>query len=665
MTCYKNIVYGPDFTVDVNGVVTGSNTANVIIPATGKSKLNIVPVLAEDNVQVAYYRYTLTFESLIYSANAVLTDIELEIRRIETILSTPGLKLSIFPVGLGYLPVVNSTGFPDLTGGPFPEDISVTPIASNEGIIVSGTFRFDISHCSPYIDKQLVQYTSGIEYQIDEEGNISFTVDTTYQARSPITNKDVVKNMGAEISKNVGKVFVGFKRKTKLSFSRDQRIARIKTELSEIRSDAAFAPYTKHIDFDDEIDGSLWGGEGLFDTGGFYKWQRSMSCTITLPQRTNKIWAWYVFRQLFVHRLKGIKSYNKANAEPDIVPTTNQVAEAATNAKKKAWYLLTHFRIKNPLFSRSITFELQYLMTMPLNDILANKCNIFTTVRHNIAPEFDDLDPPAEIPGSDLQIYDPNTTDNRDLTDEWDYWTRVESKLLTGMHDYVTSGPIVYAQCALSPSDPIPSKLSIGASVNKYGEQEPLPDSGTKNVKELTGVYNEPQKSWLKYDNDTQIIQTNNNEQVDYIQNTPLDNYQSAESQAPVAASQGFQINHETSGEADSFVLPETVVFGTATNKIRMKGHAVRVGHKIPCPALVSYNNSPVERIGTSRFSHKVIGTSSMLVIDPNDPEDPPVLVPIPIYLAMWDVTYAVNSNIRHTDILAKIKSSGSPAIYS
>lgn len=587
-----------------------------------------------------------------------------EIRRIRTILSTPSLRLSIFPVGLGRLPIVNSAALPDLTGGPFPENIKVSPVASNEAIMVSGSFRFDISHCSPYIARDLVQYNSGIEYAIDEEGNISFTVDTTFQSRTPIINKTYVNYMGADISKQIGSVFAGFKRKTKLSFSRDQRIARIKTELREIPSDAAFAPRTKHIEFDDEIEGSLFGGDADFATGGFYKWQRNMTCTITLPHRLNKIWAWYVFRQLFLHRLKGIRAHAKANAKADVQPTPNQVAEVATDEKKKSWYLLTHFKIKNPLFSRSITFESQYLMAMTLSDILANKCNIFTTVRHNIAPEFDDQDPPQEVPNSDLFLYDPNATDNRDLSDEWDYWNRAEEKSLKGVYNYVNSGPITYAQCSISANEIIPSKMRINTSKDKFGEQEP-PVSSERYFKEVTGMYNEPQKSWLKYDNATEIIQTNNNEQVDYIQNAPIENYQSLASTAPVSASQGFQINHEVSGAEDISALPETVVFGTATNKIRMKGHAIRIGYQIPCPALVAYNGVAVERIGTARFSHKTLNTSAIILVeDPDNPLAPPQEVPMPMYLAMWDVTYAINQNIRTNDILGKILSSGSPSVY-
>ena len=88
MTCYKNIGYGPSIVRDVDGVLAGDNLTNVVLPATGKSKLIVVPVLAEDNVQIAYYHYELQFESLIYSSNLVLADTELEIQRLKNILST-------------------------------------------------------------------------------------------------------------------------------------------------------------------------------------------------------------------------------------------------------------------------------------------------------------------------------------------------------------------------------------------------------------------------------------------------------------------------------------------------------------------------------------------------------------------------------------------------
>jgi hypothetical protein len=655
MTCYKNIGYGPTLTVDGNGTITSDPSVNVTIPATGKSKLTIVPVLAEDNVQISHYHYELRFESLIYSANQILVDMELEIKRIKTILTTPGLRLNISPVGLGALPVINGIGgIPDLTGGPFCDALEITPIASNNAILISGIFRFDISHCSPYIAKDLVQYTSGIEYQVDEEGNISFTVETMFQSRVPILDTTIIKTLGAEISRTAGKVFVGFKRKTKLAFTRDQRIARIRTELTEIPSDAAFAPLTKHIDFTDDMESTL-ADQGEFGVGGFYKWQRSMLCTITLPQRVNKIWAWYVFRNLFLHRLKGTKAFIKAPAGLDVVPTTGQAAEQAEDNKKKSWYLLTKFKISNPLFSRTISFEVEYLYTMTLSGVLNGSANIFATVRHNMVNNVDGAVPV-------IDILDPNVTENKQLSLEWEYWNSWEDKSLTGIYDFLDTGPIVYAQCAIGSENTIPTKMGIRSTKDSFGEQDPTPGSENK-LKETTGLYKEATKSWLSYSNKFEIIQSNNNEQVDYVQTVAAATYQAQETESPTAASVGFQLNSETSGNGDGYALPSTVTFGSTTNKVRMKGYAIRVGYKIPCPAVISVGGQPVSRIGESRYEHQTLAVSSVLgpALDGTNDET----TNMPVYLAMWDVTYAVNTNVRYEDILSQIKSSGNPGIYT
>lgn len=662
MTCYKNIGYGPTLTVDSNGTITSDTTVNVTIPATGKSRLSIVPVLAEDNVQISHYHYELKFESLIYSANQILVDMELEINRIKKILTTPGLRLNISPVGLGALPVINGVGgIPDLTGGPFLDNLEIAPIASNNAILISGIFRFDISHCSPYIFKNLVQYTSGIEYEVDEEGNINFIVETMYQSSIPISNALMVtlKTLGNEISKTTGKIFVGFKRKTKIAFTRDQRIARIRTELSEIPSDAAFAPYTKHIDFTDDMESTLM-DQGEMAVGGFYKWLRTMSCTITLPQRVNKVWAYYVFRNLLIHRLKGTKSFIKDPVLPETILPSNQTTEQALADKKKSWYLLTKFKISNPLFSRTISFDVEYLYCMTLSGILAGNANIFATVRHNVAPKVAG-DPPVPLDPVEYELKDPNDTADVDLSKEWEYWNSVDEKSLTGVYDYIDSGPIVYTQCAIDSSNLFPSKMSITSNKAAFNEQEPLKTS-EKKLKALTGLYNEATKSWLSYSNKFQILQTNNNEQVDYIQDVTADTYQAQEANSPTAATTGFQINSESSG-TDSYQKPSVVVFGTSTNRVRMRGYAVRVGFKIPCPAVITIDGLAVSRIGESKYEHQTLAVSTILSSSEADPDDNDVQMPI--YLAMWDITYAINANVKHDDILNKIKSTGNPGIYA
>jgi hypothetical protein len=95
---------------------------------------------------------------------------------------------------------------------------------------------------------------------------------------------------------------------------------------------------------------------------------------------------------------------------------------------------------------------------------------------------------------------------------------------------------------------------------------------------------------------------------------------------------------------------PSTVIDrGASQNLIRMKGHAIRAGFKIPIPFITTVAGKTVKRTGTPRMSQKEIGTGDT-----------------PVYLAMWDITYAVvGGDVNSTDLLNSIISTGSPAHYA
>lgn len=665
MACYEPIVYGPS--VDVSPLNT---TLNAVIPVTGKPSLNCRPIYADDNVTIAYYSYELKFESIIYLAVSNQADIDAEVTRLRNILGVPGQKLKLSPTGLGTFPIINGTvnaalSIPDLTGGPRLQEVSVEPFATNAAIAISGIITFDIVHCSPYFNRELVQYNSELDMQVDEEGNISFKLFSTYQSKTPILDKTAINVLAKHIRKDAGKMFQGMKKQTRVSYSRDQRVAHIEIEFSDPKSDSAFAPLTKHIEFTDSMESSLL-DEGDTRAGGFYKWLRSFSGTITLPPRINKLWAWYVFQQILTDRLKGTPLMFKEDTVSDMTQIPAQINEV----DKPSWYVPMKMQFTNNVYSRTFEFEFEYLFVMDLeNCINKNKSNLFSTARHNIS-----VNPDTQ----NWVFSDPNKAGYvaKNFSDEWYIWEEYDNYDLNSFFQMESTGPIVIAQCSGSANPPLPTPVKVYSNRTtadqfeknwtEQGQSTPVNPSSQASqeiLRSVLGSNADSKLSWLAYDNKISIIQKNENEQISFLQPTTKGYYQAPVS-GPTSGTVGFSIDHnvENIDGPYSETTPNTVVFGPSTYKIRMQGSALRVGYAIPTPAIVSVGGQAVTRSGESRYAQQMIAQSNILNtlgVAPNQTS-----VKFPVYLAMWDIEYNVESGIKAADIMATLLSSGSPAHY-
>jgi hypothetical protein len=92
---------------------------------------------------------------------------------------------------------------------------------------------------------------------------------------------------------------------------------------------------------------------------------------------------------------------------------------------------------------------------------------------------------------------------------------------------------------------------------------------------------------------------------------------------------------------------PVMIPRGASSFFVRMKGYAVRVKYKVPIPAIVQVGTKTAYRVGSPRVSQKQITKGN-----------------VPVYLAMWDILYAIEGDIYSDDILKDIVSSGAPANY-
>ena len=115
----------------------------------------------------------------------------------------------------------------------------------------------------------------------------------------------------------------------------------------------------------------------------------------------------------------------------------------------------------------------------------------------------------------------------------------------------------------------------------------------------------------------------------------------------------GAQFMGRTNPETDDTEEPNYVRKTYATKPtrqyVKVRGYAMRLKYKIPCPTVVTIAGEPAIRVGTGRFFHKEVSADA----------------DTPVYMAMWEQTYTVDKNIQSDDILQSIESTGASILYA
>jgi hypothetical protein len=615
MACYKYVAYGPH--ADDANAVTYTDTA--VIPTSGTHKIRIQPIYGDDGTQLMYYEHTLTIDAVIYEKTAIsayTSDIESEVARLREILLTKGNMLQLYPSGLGNYSTINGPGAADaqdLTGGPYPQEVSVEPVGSNNAIAIHWVVVFRIAHCDSKLT-ELVQFNSELDFDVDEDGDIAFNLRVTYQRKTPITSIATLDTLVNALKHNAGTSFPGMKRRKRTSLSRDQRTAHIHIQYKEIKSDSAFYPIVRNIEAVDEISSDLV-ASGPLSGRGFSSWNRKITATITLPKRVHKSYAWIVFLKLMKQRLTYLQQLAKVANVLDVTPAPGQAGEASIS---KNSYLLTHISLTNPIYTRTMRFEAHYFIMCDLGNLLA-KSKIFARV-------------------NTLFSDSPTDTVPVKLTDQWLAWDTANNDSLASALGLVHSVPIVYSQCAGTYSTP-----SVAAT--KLGAMETDQDSPND-------VYEEPQSTedakhtWLEYKNGFSVVEETNNVQVSYLQPTPSPTYYQAD---PGTAgiygardANGFVINARYADASGTTLPSQTIRRGLSQFKVRMRGYAIRAKHKIPIPVVVSVGGQSAYRTGIIEYNQEQISQGE-----------------VPVYMATWDVVYNVDKDIHSQDLFNSIQSNG------
>lgn len=628
--CYLYMVYGPSaggIELSDDSIAAPDADDNAIIPLTGKYKLLEKIIYAADEVSPMYREFTLQYETVIYKETMTGSgnDVEFEVARLRTILDTPGYQLKLYPIGLGQFGIINLDDM-DVKGGPFPQDISVQPFASNKAILVTGTIMFRLSYCNTLGGEfpALLQYNVEQDMNVDENGVMEFTVNITYQSATPITNPNSLISKTTLLQSEVGKSFQGMNKKIRTSMSRDQRILSIRLVYKEIESDSAFFPYTRNIEVIDDIESTLLsGGKGLASTGGFYKWKRDLTCTIRLPPRISKSWAYYVMRQIVTDRFRNLEMIDKKKAAKD---ASNADGQPEVDDKKN-FYLPLRIKITNPVYSRELRFTLTYLVVSSLDAVITA-----TKILARVDTSFNDAE--QESP--------------KDLSTQWKEWQQSRDTNLNGYFQYeITGTPIVINQCSGTTSD-----HNFNANILAPLEQEEIPSTSTDEETEtLRTPYGTltANNSWLDYKNEFQIVEDTSNISVNYLEDPGVNYYRATDAAYANREVTNMTLNGRTTGGSPT--NPNTVISrGSSVFYVRMEGFALRAGFKIPTPFIAEVAGKQAIRVGQPRVKHVQVSQDG----------------DVPVYMSMWDVTYQVKGgDIYQTDIISSIKTTGVPAHYS
>lgn len=629
--CQLTAVYGPT----ANDAVPNATT-NAIIPLTGHYSLRSSVVYGDDEWQYLYTEYTFQFETVIYleTMTGPGSDVEEEVARLQTILQTPGLKLKIYPIGLGEFGTINHDQF-DIKGGPYPQDISVVPYTGNRSIVISGTIMFRITGCithggSPGTapTNKLLQYNIEQDFNVDEEGILEFTLNITYQQNTATTIQ--ASNLGvlsSTLVRFVGKSFQGMKVKRRTSISRDGRTVSMRVVYKEHDSDSAFHVYTKNISVTDDLESSIT-GEPMAGAG-FKTWRRSFDISIRLPNRVHKAWAWYVAKRILIERFKNLKILNNATLKNLLGNDPGQPAKVDPN---EPWYVPLKIKISNPIYSREVKFNFVYLISSTLKQVVANT-KIFDRV--------------------EAYVDDENAVNPGTLSDQWYDWQVSQDDVrINGLFQYGSANlPATYNQCTNTTNAP-----EIGPTLEhptEYpdpdGEEEEDDDTARKPYDIPTREI-APENSWLAYKNKMEIIEESNFVISDYLQDPNASspyNYYGAQpttqysNDSEVSLINGYLTS--PSQEQPSIIIPR----GFSSFYVRMKGYALRYNHKINIPMITTVNGRTARRI-TVRSGQSTLSESDE-----------------PIFLAMWDALYFVQGGDPYsTDVNAGIKTTGNPTYY-
>jgi len=612
-----------------------ANSANVQFPINSQASLSMKTVYAQDSTTVKYYEYRMVVESVIYDPTETL-DPEAEIERIRSILKTPKLKLRISTVGLGDMPEINIDTV-DPINGPLPQEVAVAPFASNNAIWIKWEVVFATSTCPSYGVGVISNMTSRMTLDIDEDGDavLSSEGEIEFISQVPQTaNPTLLSIFDSPVAPATGYVNRGVTFKTTMHWEPNGRTVKYRSVASPIKSENSLFPGTRMIDITQEISSTLM-SKNWTDGSGFYTWRNEFSGEINLPANIHRSYAWVVFLKILRQCNRRLTLINAGK-----LAAVQEAQPAGAVDSTKAVMIPMRIKIKEPKYSRKLSFHMDYVIVCSLDRII-QASGLFQRVN---------IDYPTN--DSDVGTYTPVG-----LSAQWAAWQSTYNSQRNPIGYQHKTLPIIFS-CATGPSAPTfyrttqytneynndPDYSSsvtpttypesfIPVSVHDYGdERTPVP----------------PEVSWMDFKQTYGVIENIGTFPINYL--SPPNNSYFFTSQAEADdysrySNSGWNLFSRTVSGGTPNPQSATRRIGTrgpSSYTIRMRGSALRLGYPIQMPTIVSVAGGQAVRTGKPKWIMRQASVSA----------------DYPVYEAAWEVDYLLTSELSN-DILSSLITNG------
>jgi hypothetical protein len=279
----------------------------IAFTALYRSHVSSKPVQDEARRTTVYVEHALEFDGFIV---AQTTDTTMTAMR--KALTKQGAKLYYQNKGFGDLIVNNEAGGPrDVAYGPIPEILEFTPIAAANGARVKWRCVTRIPECDDAkYEQAILALNYDINYDIDSDGytiiSVSGYLEIAATRRLGNTTDRTILDSADRYREQIATVVPkGFQREQKFRLSKDKR--RLDFNWTDKQLPAALPRFCTRVDARESFhSGTL--GKGA---GGMRVWTVTFDITIVVAAGENKALAWAVFLGIVESRLAKIRPANK------------------------------------------------------------------------------------------------------------------------------------------------------------------------------------------------------------------------------------------------------------------------------------------------------------------------------------------------------------------
>ena len=688
MTCLvKPIRYG---TVNFENVFLNSKTSST-------------PMYADDGVSVKYIKTRIEIE-FVHAVDNASTDAfgvnsaDNYLDQIKGTLTTPGLPFEYSY--RGFSKKFETTGN-DVIYGPYPEVLDWEPLGSNKAVRVRWAVTVHTRKCflstAPSVDSplrfEIIQLTEDSSLSFNDSGAVVIQTNGTLEVAQDSAGFLTRQNLKLFSRFFLPNRLPSFKRdKIQLNLRKDHRTIDFRITDTEIESDNPLFRYMVAMDVSHDVSSKLLGGSWKSGSG-FRSWVNTLDGTFKVRPGLWKGWAWIAFLHVMAQRRSRANSDNvsgvKAAFDNNADPTTGNDDNPDRKDRKqiRAKQVPLSLKISENIYGRGVSINSQWITVCSIFDLFRS-----TGLFYPVDVAFTDSSGTAAIhPATIPDLYaeeDPDVADT--VANQWSFWSASMSTVQNSFGYRGASLPgfnLVFDLCnrgtnQLNSSnqhlnqylgqDPIP-EFDSGwdyyeeddsynrTTFGKLDSKKPLPNDGKTTSKYLDGV--PPGASHVEFKNGFEMIEETNASYIPTLchytpegSSSHLLATEGIHAEATYRDEKGFRINGaKYPAPTEPYNNEIIAVHGKPVYKVKMTGHAIRIGWQIPMPVLMGVSKNagpsseliPAYRIGQQRWK-----TGPLNVSDE-----------IPVYYAAWEQMYAIPMNPQSDNI--KYETSGNPAEFA